>query len=398
MRGPERATERSALDRMRRTQYTAISIAALVFGALLAGGSGGFLAQRAELVPPFGTIAIVVGVGLPASFGLLSYLVPMRLTNWLATAVAVAFVALQLLWVPMMVNDTLSASPWLQGFNAIAAALLATAQRGRAVWLFPVSQGPIVAIVETLSRPGSGQEAVLDGVGALVFCLIITGVAMSVVGAAARQDEVAALARQRASLDATARTVEREESRINAIVHDDIMSVLLAASRSPAPAGLGDQARVALQSVDSLALVESGDRAYSADELVALLRVTVSEAAAGVAFSSRLSSPRDIPGVVAAALSEATGEAIRNSVLHAGAPTDTVARAVAISIDDAEVTVRVLDDGRGFSLRQVAPRRLGIRVSIIERMRSLPGGDALVRSRPGDGTQITLWWRRGGIA
>ena len=400
MRSASAARERSALDRIRRILYGAIGVAAVVFGALLAGGSGGFLAQRGQLTAPFGDIAILVAVGLPASFGLLTLVVPTRIMNWLATVVAISFVLLQMLWVPMMVNTVLDAdaAPWLQGFNAVAASTLATAQRGRIVWLFPVAQGPIVAVVQILSREDAGQRAVLDGIGAMVFCLIITGVAMAVVGAAARQDEVAVRARHQASVEATARTLEREESRINAIVHDDIMSVLLAASRSPAPPGLAVQARHALTAVGSLALTDTGDRVYSPPELVALLRVTVSEAIADVAFSNRISSILDIPGSVAAALSEATGEAIRNSVMHAGAPGDAIARTVEVSIDDGGVNVGIRDDGRGFSTRHVAPRRLGIRVSIIERMRSLPGGDATVDSGQGNGTRVSLWWRRVGAA
>ena len=106
------------------------------------------------------------------------------------------------------------------------------------------------------------------------------GVALAVVLAAARLDEVAEGARNEASLEASAVTREREQTRINAMVHDDIMSVLLSASRDPAPPGLAEQARGALRSVEALASAELGQRPYSPEELVAVLRAAVSSAAA----------------------------------------------------------------------------------------------------------------------
>jgi signal transduction histidine kinase len=53
----------------------------------------------------------------------------------------------------------------------------------------------------------------------------------------------------------------------------------------------------------------------------------------------------------------------------------------------------VADDGRGFDPAKVPAHRLGLAVSIVERVRRLPGGDVEVRSRPGAGTRIHLSWQ-----
>jgi len=225
----------------------------------------------------------------------------------------------------------------------------------------------------------------------MVSSSIFAGVSLAVVLAAARQDSVAERAREQASLEARAVTREREQTRINAMVHDDIMSVLLAASRPGAPAGLSEQARAALNSVEQLASAELTRLPYAPEELVAVLRATLGEISPDLDFSYTIDFGDEIPRDVVAALAEATEEAIRNSLRHAG---EQAKRRVDVAIrqDGVEVTVR--DDGVGFALKDVPQRRLGLRVSIVQRMALLEGGEAKIRSKPGAGTRVTLTWRR----
>jgi signal transduction histidine kinase len=63
-----------------------------------------------------------------------------------------------------------------------------------------------------------------------------------------------------------------------------------------------------------------------------------------------------------------------------------------VSGHDVEVTV--LDDGQGFDPAAVRPGRLGLSVSIVERMEALPGGRATIVSRPGVGTRVSISWQR----
>ena len=55
------------------------------------------------------------------------------------------------------------------------------------------------------------------------------------------------------------------------------------------------------------------------------------------------------------------------------------------------IQVEVGDDGAGFELAAVPTERLGVRVSILERMSSA-GGHAEITSAPGSGTRVVLSW------
>ncbi|WP_152650512.1 sensor histidine kinase [Demequina aurantiaca] len=385
-----------ARDRMQRMLFLATGIGAIVFGALLATGGGGILTQMSQLRPAFAWGALTVVILLPATFVVLPFVIPLRAMYALAATASIGFVVAELLWVPSMTVDVLAndASPWLQGVTALAATITAVRWQGRWVWAYALATGPIVAVNQILSRADSTLDAILDGLGGMVFSLILMGVATAVVHAAERQDQVAARARAQASLEASRRTRDREQTRINAIVHDDVMSVLLTAGRKSAAPELADQAQHALAAI--AAITQEGTRrtTYSPEEFTAALRATVTGILADVDFSYRLQSTKSAPASVVAAMTEALAEAIRNSAQYAGLGDEVVSREVHVDVTDTGAAVSVRDSGRGFSPRAVGPRRLGIRVSIVERMKSIPGGDATVTSRPGAGTTVELTWRR----
>ena len=77
--------------------------------------------------------------------------------------------------------------------------------------------------------------------------------------------------------------------------------------------------------------------------------------------------------------------AFENVLRHSGA---TVAELEVIYGDDV-ITVMVSDQGAGFDLAAVAPDRLGVRGSIVDRMESV-GGSARIWSSPGSGTSVML--------
>ena len=94
------------------------------------------------------------------------------------------------------------------------------------------------------------------------------------------------------------------------------------------------------------------------------------------------------PSIVLAAIVDAAEEAMRNSLRHAGAANRTVHVRVAQGV----VGIDVLDDGVGFDRAAVPPGRLGLSDSIEGRMRALEGGSAVIVSRPGVGTRVSLRW------
>ncbi len=85
------------------------------------------------------------------------------------------------------------------------------------------------------------------------------------------------------------------------------------------------------------------------------------------------------------AMAEAAGEAMANAAKHAG-----VARIdVFVEVDAAHARVFVRDEGKGFEQAHVPGDRRGLAESIVGRMRR-HGGDAIVQSAPGEGTEIEL--------
>jgi signal transduction histidine kinase/phage shock protein PspC (stress-responsive transcriptional regulator) len=86
----------------------------------------------------------------------------------------------------------------------------------------------------------------------------------------------------------------------------------------------------------------------------------------------------------AAALIGATREGLLNAVRHGAPPVSLYAE---IGADRAEVFIK--DRGPGFDLNQVPADRLGVRESILGRVRR-QGGSAEVVSAPGQGTEIRL--------
>jgi len=89
------------------------------------------------------------------------------------------------------------------------------------------------------------------------------------------------------------------------------------------------------------------------------------------------------------ALLLAAREAMVNAAKYAG----ETAISVYGEVEPDQVTVFVRDRGKGFDLETVPEDRLGIRQSIIGRMER-NGGAAIVRSAPGDGTEVRLEMRQ----
>jgi signal transduction histidine kinase len=130
----------------------------------------------------------------------------------------------------------------------------------------------------------------------------------------------------------------------------------------------------------------------SSEDFITRIRSEVLAASADIGFSVTGTRTAGIPSDVAAAFAEATAEAVRNSLDHAGYSRADVTRTALVSVSESRVRVVVRDDGEGFDFRDVAPHRLGILVSIRGRFATIPGGTATVESHRGVGTVVSLSW------
>ncbi|AMM19208.1 hypothetical protein AX769_02500 [Frondihabitans sp. PAMC 28766] len=134
-------------------------------------------------------------------------------------------------------------------------------------------------------------------------------------------------------------------------------------------------------------------------DFVSRLRSSVTAQSDGIGFTTDLGGGLLIPAEIALALLEATAEALRNTLQHAAPAPDAggdtprdVTRAVEVTSARDRIRITVADDGRGFNSRRIPPERLGVRVSILTRMATLPGGSASIDSARGAGTTVTIGW------
>jgi two-component sensor histidine kinase len=391
-----RVSEDTARGRLERLLYTSVGGAAVVYTAVLYPGLGGIEGQFPQLEIWYAWGLVLIGIVFPFALGILAWAAPRRVVSRLAGATAILFVMAMVLfpWGLMAPTLTNNEVPWYQGIHALHGMIAAIVWQRKAIWFYGITQGVVIGVIQNDVRENAAKAAFLDGAGSFVFVVILMSATVAIIRAADRLDVASTQARAQAARTAESRTREREETRINAMVHDDIMSVLLTASRDRPPATLRDQARVALASIDALETHDATAREYTVKETVVALLEVVSRVAPATEITRREDDGIGIPAEVMTALSDALAEALRNSVRHAGLDGTDVPRRVDIDAHERGISVIMSDEGKGFNTRAVASRRLGIRLSILERMGMVLGGSADVQSRPGEGTMVSLSWER----
>ena len=178
-----------------------------------------------------------------------------------------------------------------------------------------------------------------------------------------------------------------QRSHIDALLHDWVISTMLAAGRQANTAAVRRQAAITLDKLDSGPIALSRLPAATA---MAQLRAGVLDVDLTTAISTHIDSDApDIPTDVIDIIDDAVSDAVRNSILHAGPGARTT---VSLSITGDGVRTTVTDHGTGFSPDDVPPHRLGVAVSVLGRVRTLPGGSAEVITAPGEGTRVDLRW------
>lgn len=363
----------------------------------------GIMAQ-APFVQAFVYIPLtILFCALPVVVGVLGAWGSVAAIRWVArvhTVVAALFVAL---WGPATIATPLAGErgPWLLGTLAIAAATAVIAWRPRIVWPYVAAISLGAGFVRYISLGRTDLAVSLqDIVSVGSFSIFIAALLMVTLAAGRAQDAALAVALLDARSAAEAESRARQRARFGSFVHDDVITTLLAAARATAPApAIAESASRALGRLDRFVAAGSRDGLLGGSAFEVELRSAASEIVDGVAFSGSLERfPGVIPAPVALAMTGALGEAIRNSLRHAGPAPESVRRRVDMTATEHAIVIEASDDGRGFDPRRIAPERLGIRTSILGRMSAVPGCSAHVSSAPGQGTLVVLSWRKGAAA
>lgn len=316
-----------------------------------------------------------------------------RLVRIANVTFAVAFLVVLISW-PFAVVHPSTGSPWLYYLITIATAMAAIGLSvpWAAAYLILV---PLLYAVIRLTPDGGGLsplKASLDSIYAVILGGAILVITTMLRAAATSVDQAQATALEGYAHAVRAHATEAERVRVDAIVHDSVLTTLLYAARADTPEAQRLAATMAANAIGHLrdaALVSpDGGSTMTITALAQSIRGAIEQLEGGFEISESRLGTGSIPTTVAEAVQSASLQAAVNSVNHAG---QGARRTVRITSIDGGVQVTVADDGRGFDPTQVPSERLGVRVSIIELITNL-GGDARVDSAPGRGATVVIRW------
>jgi putative two-component system, sensor kinase len=287
-------------------------------------------------------------------------------------------------------GDALARMHPMLGWYFVIAAAGAVALTRRWRFMFVVALAPLLLMVNATAigelQFVSVEDVMLDvatnlaTIGALTWLLRLAETS-DTSGAQQRAQAVELAARQAST---------RAQHEANSFIHDHILSALIAVANGlPDRAALRDSARQALDSLSAGTAVASP---VTARTLLNDVAGRVGVMAGEIRTDVVLTREHEIPLEVAQAITEATLEAVRNSLRHAGSDDTPVTRRVTLTSDACGISIEVSDNGCGFDPAVAGRGRHGVSGSIIARMQDV-GGRATVDSVPGKGTCVTLRWR-----
>lgn len=286
-------------------------------------------------------------------------------------------------------------SPWLWMCMSVSTVCCAVVAGTRWGFVYAVVSSAVFAAVR-LTPSGQGVPPLTAAQDMLVLVVNPAAVLVwlgLVTESVRRLEESLAVSRREQAQAAVEEALVEERRRLDGLVHDEVMTTLVAAARST---GAQDAhvAELAGRAISRLAEAEApADTAapVTAHHLARLVEDVVKSVCPDADVRAALTEPPlVVPQAVASALALAARELALNTARHAGA------ERVEVVVGDAPharrgIQVQVSDDGRGFDPRRVPADRLGLQVSVTERVRAI-GGRAEVRSQPGQGTVVTLTW------
>lgn len=390
-----RGTDGSRIGGLRVERSLAVAMS--VFGLVFAVQSvPQLVVQWSAFQNPIG-LAVVVFVYGSVALAILAAL----LDQWTRTfflGAALAYLVALLSWQQAVFGPLPGSDPaWIFVLQALAVGFLIAASRD---WMTPAIYSVVTASLVGYLRlmPDGGGATVIRAVfdGAYAFCLDMGLLILlfSVRQAARGVDLAQHNALQRYAAAQTDQATETERVQIDALVHDRVLTTFLSAAGAEGAASKALAANMAMTAIEQLSTarddVMASRNAVRLDELFA--RINAETAAIHGLFSMRAVGNADTPvsGPVAEAVVAATVQAMVNSAKHAGDA--SVQRFVRIAVGkDGSVHALIADRGPGFDPSAVSSERLGLRVSIVERMHAI-GGSATVQSSDGRGTRITLSW------
>ncbi|HWH25537.1 MAG TPA: ATP-binding protein [Pseudolysinimonas sp.] len=292
------------------------------------------------------------------------------------------------------IDQVTTESSWLYYLMTIATAMatIGFPLRIAAVYLLVI---PTVYAIIRITPAGGDvgvTQAIFDSVYALILGSVITIIFAILRQAAQAVDRAQQTALERYSHAVRQHATDAERVQVDAIVHDSVLTTLLSAARA-----YTDEAKALASSMagnaighlrDAVTIAPDVDAAVLTGVLSGRITNAATEMSPLFVIETEGAGTGSVPLAVAEAVQSAAVQAMVNSMQHAG---DGTPRWVTVRARSDGIEVEIGDDGPGFDVRNMPTERLGVRVSIIERMSSA-GGHAEVLSARGAGTIVLLRW------
>ena len=386
---PQKSYSISRVNLMLGRIYS-IALSAITAEAIVNGfGQLAFLNPIVFFVSAGALVTAVLGVLVS------TWLIPSRTNFWLRS-VAIVSLALITTW-PLHFDPTQATpdafQPWIWwplGICAIAAGTTFRFGIGVIYLMFITISWPILKVS---GYGGSGQLllGVQEALHLFVFSAVLIAMVLALRWEAGKTDAANQQAIASAVESARVDAAGIERSRLDALVHDSVLTTLLLAANADS-----DQQRslAAKSAVDAIARLKTARSEESKSTQLTLasffhaLELRIKQTSPEFQVSLSRLSDLPISSQIAEALTEATLQAVDNSLKHAANATEQVVR---LKGQESGLKIVVSDNGKGFRPSQVPKDRIGISSSIVARATNV-GGRVFINSSPGSGTDVVIEW------
>ena len=386
---PKKSYSVSRVNRMLERIYS-IALSAIVAEAIVNGfGQLNFLNKIVFYISTGILLAGVLGVLGAAWFA------PTASRFWLRY-VAIITLALFVTW-PFHFDTSQDIpngfQPWIWWPLGIAAVAAGTTFRFSlgVLYLFFITVSWPVFHESGFAAPNDLLHGMQEALHLFVFSAVLIAMVLALRWEAGKTDsanqEAIAAAVESARVDAA----EIERSRLDALVHDNVLTTLLVAANAKTDQQQVLASKSAIEAISRLKAARTEEPSSTQVTLASFFQaLDLRIQQASPEFQVSLSRTSDLPisSLVAEALTEATLQAVDNSLKHAPSATERIGR---LRGQRSGLKIVVTDNGKGFRPSQVPKDRLGISSSIVSRVANV-GGRVFINSRPGAGTNVVIEW------
>jgi hypothetical protein len=344
--------------------------------------------------------AVIFGVGIYG--GIAATLVASFAKRWVRAVnayVSLAYILALAGW-SFVVEEPLTVAterPWLWLLCTVATstAAIAFSTWQATAYLFVT---PVVYGLVRITPAGGGaplSSATLD----IAYAIILGGAVLILITllrqAAASVDSAQGTALDRYAHAVRQHATEVERVQVDSIVHDSVLTTLLSAARAYTPEAKNLATRMAHSAMghleDAAAASPDHDATVTLDQLACRIADSTSTLSGPFELRTRGVEAGSIPIQCSEALYSAAIQAMVNSLQHAGAGDDVHRWLVVEGAAGGGIRIGVGDDGVGFTFDTIPNERLGLRVSIIERVTNA-GGSVEIDAGIDRGAVIWINW------